>query len=303
MNKIMLSIFVPSYNHSKYIIECLKALKSIPISKEIILIDDCSKDESVKLINEFILYEDLEKEIKFTKNSVNKGVKNSLNFFLSTAKGKYVFLMASDDVVLPEGIINVFNFMESDDKLMFVIANALNKFEDNTLKNVYNYKHNDFFKLSEEKRYEEIFTNYPQPILSQSTLIRMEALKTIRVWDAGLMLDDFEMFIKLFLRYPKYNQDFIFLQNVNIVLYRHHSNNSYRNIYRQFFMVKQVIDSLAPEELKTKAIIYNFNRYFLMSIKYRDFSFLVKSVRIVPLKIFLVSFLYLPKMIIKKVFS
>ena len=60
-----LSIIVPIYNVEAYIIECLTSIKNQTYSDyEVILINDGSKDNSKKLIEEFILNEKQFKLIK-----------------------------------------------------------------------------------------------------------------------------------------------------------------------------------------------------------------------------------------------
>ena len=52
-----ISVIVPTFNSQKYIGRCLRSLKNQSLSKknyEIIVIDDCSSDNSLKKIEKFI---------------------------------------------------------------------------------------------------------------------------------------------------------------------------------------------------------------------------------------------------------
>ena len=50
--KILLSILIPIYNEEKTLKKILKKVNSIKISKEIIVINDGSIDNSLKILNE-----------------------------------------------------------------------------------------------------------------------------------------------------------------------------------------------------------------------------------------------------------
>ena len=77
----LVSIIILSYNHSSFIIRCLTSLANQSYHNiEVIIIDDCSKDDSVKLIKEFIL---LRPNFKCYVNDVNIGVTKNLNKAIS----------------------------------------------------------------------------------------------------------------------------------------------------------------------------------------------------------------------------
>ena len=91
---IKLSVIVPAYNEEKTIIELLKKVKDVEINgvtKEIIVIDDCSIDKTLSLLekNE-ILYDVL---IKLSKNSgKGEAVRNGL----LKASGQYILFQDAD---------------------------------------------------------------------------------------------------------------------------------------------------------------------------------------------------------------
>ena len=68
MNKIDLSIIVASYNTRDLLYGCLKSIfenTSKNISFEVIVIDDCSPDDSVKMVKDFF------PEVRIVVNSSN----------------------------------------------------------------------------------------------------------------------------------------------------------------------------------------------------------------------------------------
>ena len=84
-----ISIIIPVYNSEKYIRICLNSiLNQIFQNFEIILIDDNSKDNSLKIISEI---EKIHKDkIKILKNAKNVGAGASRNKGLKIASGEYI---------------------------------------------------------------------------------------------------------------------------------------------------------------------------------------------------------------------
>lgn len=92
------SIIVPVYNSSKTLIECVKTLLTQTLQDiEIILIDDCSTDNSYIIMES--LQEKFPNKIKITKTPVNQGAGGARNYGLKLASGEYIGFVDSDDIV------------------------------------------------------------------------------------------------------------------------------------------------------------------------------------------------------------
>lgn len=93
-----LSIIVPVYNSSKYLYKCINSLLNQTLSDmEIILIDDCSTDNSLYIIDNYKkLYPN---KIKVLVNNENKGTGYSRNKGLFIATGEYIGFIDSDDYI------------------------------------------------------------------------------------------------------------------------------------------------------------------------------------------------------------
>lgn len=100
------SVLIPCYNHEKYISKCLQSLTTAYSGKlEVIICDDTSQDDSISIINEFISSHN-DDGITFTllRNDVNKGVSATLNRCLKQSSSEYVYIIASDDFLTPDGL-------------------------------------------------------------------------------------------------------------------------------------------------------------------------------------------------------
>lgn len=94
----LLSIIIPTYNRSSTIGRCIKSVIHSPLrSFEIIVIDDCSTDDTCQVINNI---EDPKLRIRYFKNKSNLGVSGSRNRGLGLAIGKWVCFLDSDDTII-----------------------------------------------------------------------------------------------------------------------------------------------------------------------------------------------------------
>ena len=90
------SVIMPAYNAEKYIEEAIKSVLNQTMSDlELIIIDDCSKDHTMKIIGK-IAQDD--SRICVKKNEINSGVAKTRNLGLTLSKGKYVAFIDSDDI-------------------------------------------------------------------------------------------------------------------------------------------------------------------------------------------------------------
>jgi GT2 family glycosyltransferase len=107
------------YNGERYIEkQIFSILNQLNDNDELIILDDCSSDLSVVLINNIA-----DQRIKFVSNKINIGVVKTFERAISIAKGEYIFLSDQDDIWLPgkvKSILNVFDTTES----LAVVSNA-----------------------------------------------------------------------------------------------------------------------------------------------------------------------------------
>lgn len=94
MDKI--SILLPTYNVENYIAEALESLVNQTYKNiEIIIVDDCSKDNTFKIIES---YHKKDKRIKVFRNLENKKICYSLNKAFENCTGNYILRVDGDDV-------------------------------------------------------------------------------------------------------------------------------------------------------------------------------------------------------------
>ena len=96
------SIICPNYNRGKYLLRLLRSIQNQFFDDiEIIIVDDFSMDNSIKLIEE---YQKEDERIILIKNSKNKGTLISRNIGIINSSGKYIIMPDADDI-LSENIL------------------------------------------------------------------------------------------------------------------------------------------------------------------------------------------------------
>ncbi len=105
---MFLSIIVPAYNVDKYINRCINSLLEQNIDDyEIIIIDDCSNDETFSLIRNRV-----ENNIIVLKNPKNLGLSATRNRGIMQAKGEYIMFVDSDDYLEKDCLKNIKLFVK-----------------------------------------------------------------------------------------------------------------------------------------------------------------------------------------------
>lgn len=269
----MLTIVIPSYNHKNYILSCLSAALLVDVpGRKIIVIDDGSTDGTDQVVDGFIK-DNPEAAITFIRKP-NSGLVSSLNLGLGLADTEFLYLVASDDIPCGTGIMQCIDALRQRPNCGFCIGGGQVFFDNEEIgrKDIYGELQEQFFKLDEEKRKTALFLNYPSPILLQSCVFRVNSLVSVGGWDSHIVLDDYAMFIKLLTRYSCLDRDFIYRPEFNVVGYRQHESNNFRNVKRQFSMVQQVISSLSPPELKLRAESKALAGYILSALRVYNFK-------------------------------
>lgn len=89
----LVSVIMPVHNEEKYIGKAINSiLKQSYTEWELIIIDDCSVDNTLKIIIEF-----KDSRIRVYRNEVNRGIAYSLNRALQLSRGEYIARMDGDD--------------------------------------------------------------------------------------------------------------------------------------------------------------------------------------------------------------
>lgn len=98
----LITFIVTSFNYENYVIKTLESIKNQTYENvEIIVVDDCSSDNSVAKIKEFA-ENNKELPIKLIEQSENKGQMAAIQAGLALAQGQFVSFVDSDDILVKD---------------------------------------------------------------------------------------------------------------------------------------------------------------------------------------------------------
>ena len=132
MSEYLVSIVTPVYNSEKFISETIDSIQNQTYKHwELILVDDCSSDNSYDIISEYIKYD---KRIRYIKLEKNSGAAVSRNTGIKNARGRFIAFLDSDDIWLPEKLEKQLKYM-LDKKIGFTFTSYRYMKEDGTKTN------------------------------------------------------------------------------------------------------------------------------------------------------------------------
>jgi GT2 family glycosyltransferase len=122
--EIDVSIIIANWNGENILQDCINSIygKALAIKYEIIVVDDCSSDQSIELINK------LYPEVILIVNENNLGFAKTNNVGVKYAQGKYIFLL-NNDTILRNNVLKIFfDFMESNPTVAVCGGTLLNTY-------------------------------------------------------------------------------------------------------------------------------------------------------------------------------
>ena len=118
-HKMLVSIITPLYNAEKFIAKTIESvLSQTHTNWEMIIVDDCSTDNSVKIVKKYI---QKDKRIKLIELEKQGGPALVRNKAIEESKGRYIAFLDSDDLWVDEKLEKQIDMMQSDN-LAFTYA-------------------------------------------------------------------------------------------------------------------------------------------------------------------------------------
>ena len=96
---------MPVYGVEEYIGVCVDSILTQTYDNiEVLVIDDCSQDNSISILNEHVAQSGRAFSWKIIKQQENGGLSAARNAGIREASGKYIFFLDSDDKLMPNCI-------------------------------------------------------------------------------------------------------------------------------------------------------------------------------------------------------
>ena len=104
-SQFLVSVIIPIYNVAPYIERCLlSVITQTYDALEIVLIDDCGVDDSMKIAESTLQNVEHLRIVKILHHEKNRGLSAARNTGIMAATGRYLFFLDSDDWIKPDCI-------------------------------------------------------------------------------------------------------------------------------------------------------------------------------------------------------
>ena len=189
-----ITIVITLFNYSRYIYECLDSISQSNISDlpgdiEVLVIDDCSTDNSANLVEEYLETSNL--PICLIKKWFNTGLADARNVGLEIASSPYVFILDADNWIYPECLTTLYNEIQSSDYA--AVYGEISRFDNDTRKQLN--------KISCEKWDVRKLVTQPyidaMAMFDRKTLLEVGGYSTDLIEYGWFGWDDYDVWLKL----------------------------------------------------------------------------------------------------------
>ncbi|MCX5811624.1 MAG: glycosyltransferase [Proteobacteria bacterium] len=118
-----ISVIMPCYDQAQYISESIEGvLQQTYNDFELIIVDDCSNDDSLDIIKK---YENMDKRIVVIHHEMNKGVGASRNDAMAVSGGEYIAFCDSDDIWKKNKLDIQLAFLEKNQQIGLIHSDSI----------------------------------------------------------------------------------------------------------------------------------------------------------------------------------
>ena len=194
------SVVIPSYNHERYVRECIQSVLDQTYQDfEIIITDDGSSDGTVNAIREFD-----DPRIQLYTHARNKGACTALNSCIRRASGEYVAVLNSDDAWAPTKLEKQVAYLDNHPEIGAVFTKVSFVDEASRLIDPSDYPYYHVFDRRNRSRYAWLnyFFTKGNCLCHPSILIRRTCYDEVGLYDERMAnLPDLDMWVRLCLKH------------------------------------------------------------------------------------------------------
>jgi glycosyltransferase involved in cell wall biosynthesis len=235
---ILVTVICSSYNHQKFVKESLQSILNQTYKHiQIIVIDDCSTDNSVEVIEQFTKEHS---EIIFIKNKTNLGLTKSVTNAMNYVKGAFFIDLAADDILLPNCIETQLNsFKNSRFKNLAIVYGNAELITEEGYHSSYYFDVNESLKCKTKRPSGDIYINVinaETTICSVSAMYNKSIFDKLNGYDTTLSYEDLDFWIRASRDYNIEFIDQVVMQkrivpnSLQTTLHTKHNKNSYSTL-------------------------------------------------------------------------
>lgn len=195
----LVSVLIPAFNHARFVQRCLDSVLEDPYPcKEIVIIDDGSRDATAEKISQWISDHGHRLPVHFVQRE-NRGVAATLNELALRSRGEYLRLGASDDYLLPGGLDAQARYLRGHPQKLAVIGDACvvdahgQLLHASAMRDLHRVD-KDLYRSESGIRHAVI---RQWAVSGAVALLRHSALDARSRWDESLRIEDWDFFLRL----------------------------------------------------------------------------------------------------------
>lgn len=237
-----IGVIIPSYQHGKYIAETIRSVLQQTLKpQEVVIVDDCSTDNSVEVISKF-----KDRRIHLIQHPRNRGGAEALNTGLKALNTEFIAIINSDDIWKSDKLEKQYEHLISSDKIgaVFTMPETIDD-EGNQTRNPAFLR---FFKSRNSDRHQHLRRLFESRnfLCHPSILARKSMYDSLGLYDNRFrQLPDYHMWLRMLQKF-----EIIIIQEP-LVKFRLHRNtsspspeNSQRDVTEWRYIIDQFITKL-----------------------------------------------------------
>ena len=193
---MLVTIIVVSYNSEKTILATLKSIsKQSYRNFEVIICDDNSSDNTLKIVKNW--QEEIKKRVTILASSINQGTVKNINKGLRIAKGKWIKIIAADDILFEDCIKKNIEFILRNPQVNICFSKVQFFGYRECIREVYpNLKEEEYMQLSAKEQYKILKTKNFVP--APSSFIKKEIFQRFGLFDEDIkLIEDYPYWLRL----------------------------------------------------------------------------------------------------------
>ncbi|PVY41844.1 glycosyltransferase [Pontibacter virosus] len=222
----LVSVICLCYNHERFISEALNSVLAQTYPHlEIIIMDDCSTDNSVSIIQEYVRKYP---QLTFMSTSTNQGNTRAFNLAWRASRGAYIIDFATDDVLLPERIAQQVAAFEKLDDSYGVVYSDAEYINDNGRHVRYHCQRNKAGEVISFAPSGDIFHHLLGRyfICPPTMMMKRQVFEDLQGYDETLAYEDFDFWVRSSRRYKYFFLDAVTTKR------RLHANSLSQQLYK-----------------------------------------------------------------------
>jgi glycosyltransferase involved in cell wall biosynthesis len=249
-DKPLVSVLMTSYNREEFIAEAIESvLCSMFTNFELIIVDDCSTDNTVEIAK---IYEKKDSRIKLFVNEKNLTQFGNRNKAASYAKGEFIKYVDSDDIIYPNTLQTMVDNMN---RFPAAALGYCLKHEVPQEKLPYKMEPKESFK-------QHFFEGSPMFVGPSGLIIKRKAFESVNGFEEFGMPSDNHLTLKIASKFP------VVAMSKDLFLWRIHegqvfsqNKNNYYNILNNYNYVRDILINYSPlSETENKKLLFNYKK-------------------------------------------